>query len=456
LRRLALAFSFAASLLLSTGGMAAADAGKVGWVAPFAPPNLPESVAVDAAGNVYASLPPSSKAIQVDAQGDQSTVGFKLPQNGALLGIAAEQRGNVAVVAFAPNASNDQDAQGLWRIGADGTKQLLAALPGAALPNDVVAAPNGGYYVTDSGSGSIWRVLPDGTAFRWAQDDLLKPSADACAPDKHPFPAPIGANGIAWDARGNLLASNTWKATIVRVPINPDGGAGAPSVWAGPDCEHLLGADGITADGTGGVFVANNYKNLVLQVGAGSAVRVLATAADGLDSPSSVKVGMGRLATRLIVSNFANPVLRAKDAGPPRPGIVALNPAAAAADPTDPAPLANGVVAAGTLGGRGGGTFAYYRFWYNGDLSPATVSMQVATEDQAALGSRQVGFNVYGPQKGTVYAASGGRGGLVPNLSADVNSTDKGVYLVQAFNYTGRDYDFQLWVTGAGVNPPTS
>lgn len=68
-----------------------------------------------------------------------------------------------------------------------------------------------------------------------------------------------------------------------------------------------------------------------------------------------------------------------------------------------------------------------------------------------------MGFNVYGPQAGTTYAVGGaqpGLGGNAPSFAADVNSSARGQYVVQVFNYAGRDLDFQVWVTGPGVSTP--
>ncbi len=68
-----------------------------------------------------------------------------------------------------------------------------------------------------------------------------------------------------------------------------------------------MGADGLVIDATGNLYIAVNGQSTVVRVSSdGANVTTLATAADGLDSPSSVAFGRGRSArARLLAVNFA-------------------------------------------------------------------------------------------------------------------------------------------------------
>lgn len=145
---------------LALASVSVADAqttgAKVTTVAAFRPPMLPESVAVDPAGNAYASFPPTGRVVKVAPDGTQTTLAtFDQPRAPKSNGLAVEPGGSLLVVV---NGSPGGDANGVWRLRGDGTKQLAAALPGAGAPgnflNDVLPAPDGGFYATDSRSAS--------------------------------------------------------------------------------------------------------------------------------------------------------------------------------------------------------------------------------------------------------------------------------------------------------------
>jgi sugar lactone lactonase YvrE len=68
----------------------------------------------------------------------------------------------------------------------------------------------------------------------------------------------------------------------------------------------LIGVDGIALDAQQDVYCAVNGQNMLAVVRVDGSIDVLATAADGLDSPSSVAFGTGeRDHQSLFVVNFA-------------------------------------------------------------------------------------------------------------------------------------------------------
>jgi sugar lactone lactonase YvrE len=131
----------------------------------------------------------------------------------------------------------------------------------------------------------VYRILSDGTVEDWIVDSLLVGVPNT------PFPVPIGANGIAFSG-SDLFVNNLTAGSIVRIPVQPDGSAGTPTVaFSDP---LLFGADGLAADGQGNLYVANIARNTILRVSPEGTIDVLADIDDGLDGPSSLELGMNQ------------------------------------------------------------------------------------------------------------------------------------------------------------------
>ncbi|HZQ99311.1 MAG TPA: hypothetical protein VFC93_10905 [Chloroflexota bacterium] len=91
------------------------------------------------------------------------------------------------------------------------------------------------------------------------------------------------------------------------------------------------------------------------------------------------------------------------------------------------------------------GKTALYEFTYPGDQSVYTVGMELTPNDPQI--ARNAGFTVTGPKPGKVYAQGGYQGGLVPNESCNVISSDPGTYTVQVFNYSSVPIGYTLSLT---------
>lgn len=105
----------------------------------------------------------------------------------------------------------------------------------------------------------------------------------------------------------------------MRVPVNPDGSAGTPSLVHGPYCAALLGADGLAVDAGGALIVTLNLQNRLVRIEPGGAIQSLATADDGLDFPASVAVTPGGF----VVANYA--LLAFLDNASPRPSLLIID-----------------------------------------------------------------------------------------------------------------------------------
>lgn len=261
---------------------------------------LPEGIAFDRSGNLYVSLAPLGQIRRYSPEGAESVFAtFDMdPEALGVLGLAADRPGNV----YAAVASGLLESQGVWRITPDGNKERLPGTEAIFFPNALAFDARGNLYITESidgaGRGGIWRVAPGGSAEPWLHHDALTGVENDVVP-------PIGANGIV-HFNGTLYVANTTKFSVVSVPIQPDGSAGAPVVikqFAG-DFDFL---DGITADVHGNLYplLVGRYELVRLNPHSGE-VTTLATDADGLHLPASAAFGSGMGNRQAVyVTNFA-------------------------------------------------------------------------------------------------------------------------------------------------------
>lgn len=105
-------------------------------------------------------------------------------------------------------------------------------------------------------------------------------------------PTFFGANGIT--VHGDAVwVSNSGLGTILRIPIEADGTAGAvQTVYTGP---AGTGTDNFQVLGRDTVVAAQVYTGDVIVLRPGQDPRVLLTAADGLQNPDDVDIRHGRI-----------------------------------------------------------------------------------------------------------------------------------------------------------------
>lgn len=258
MRRWAIAFT-AALALVSTQPVLGATF-RQGVVQNFA--NLatsgchnPEGITADPGGNLYAAGL-SGNICVVNGAGQITRV-INVAAGHALLGELFVD-GQIYV------ADNNGDFSGarVDRVNvATGAVTVVAS--GFANTNAFERDGNGTLYVSDSFRGAVYTVNPiTGATAQWKQDELLR---------SHGFPG-FGANGLAFDAtRSNLYVANTGDDRIFRIAVNPDGSAGALSIFADGatiNAAHhttgaLDGADGIVFDASGRLWVCANQANEV-------------------------------------------------------------------------------------------------------------------------------------------------------------------------------------------------
>ena len=241
---------------------------------------LPEGVAVDKTGNVFVSVSPLGRIEKITPSGSRSIYAQVVPPgsgNGPL-GLAVDAVGNV----YAAVATFDPATSGVYRVARDGSSVRLAGTGAIAFPNGLTFDQRGNLYVTDTVGAAVWRIPRRGAAELWLQSPLLAGDGSIG------FGFPLGANGIAY-RQGELVVGNTELARLVRIPIEPDGSAGAPSILA--QSPLLFAADGLAFDVHGNVWVAVIAQSAIRTVSPDGSIATVATAADGLDWASSIAFG---------------------------------------------------------------------------------------------------------------------------------------------------------------------
>jgi sugar lactone lactonase YvrE len=310
----------AASVIAASILLVVVHAASITPVVTFAPPNFPESIAIDREGNTYASMLATGAIVKIAPDGTQSTLavlgsGPTTPFPGRrLTGLAVDASGDVYA------ALNDiAGTRGIWRISTTGTAALVTALPFARMLNGLAFDARGNLYVSDSLAGKIYRVARDGSVSDWSADPLLLGlTPTACGS----FPAgPGGANGVSFDKHGDMFVANTTIGAVVRIPVANDGTAEVANYFTGPTCE-LWGADGTAFDNKGNLYVAVNIQGKIVRIDGDGNMDALATApADALYAPAAIAFGTGRgTRKQLFIANFAVPPL-----GGGIPGVVKMD-----------------------------------------------------------------------------------------------------------------------------------
>ena len=234
-------------------------------------------VAVDANGSVYISSS-AGELTRVAAGTDQAEV------FGHLDGLAAGDRGPIGITAdaqgriYAAVTSENTTVNGVWRI--DASTGETSHIDGSELigsPSDVGAAADGTLYVTEAESGSIWVLRPDQPAEPWVAGALLG-TADGSGAD------------VSVDVRSIAVADDTVyivgpdAVTVIAIPIETDGSAGAPSDYA----QFSDPVGGLAVDDAGGLVVVQAGADRASRVRPDGEIVAIADVDDGLDRPSSV------------------------------------------------------------------------------------------------------------------------------------------------------------------------
>ncbi|VAW65064.1 hypothetical protein MNBD_GAMMA11-2080 [hydrothermal vent metagenome] len=236
----------------------------------------PEALAVDGQGNVYVSTFSGGNIFIFDSTGYLTRTLDVTPTSGVLLELAFHPvTGALLVVDFGLASVLEVDVV----TGAATVYSSIPVLPGnrQAVPNGLAFDASANLYITDSFQSTVWKAGPEGgVAEPWVTDPLLGTTS----------PIPFAANGLAFNNDfSSMYVSNSGSGSIINVPVNADGTAGAASTFL----IALNGPDGLIMDQDNNIWVANNPSNEIMVIDPTGKATQLLGEFHGLDSRGRVK-----------------------------------------------------------------------------------------------------------------------------------------------------------------------
>jgi sugar lactone lactonase YvrE len=284
MRKLQLVFVLATFLVAQP----AAAAPSAGGVRNFGPDlsatcNLPEGVAVDPQGNVYAS------SLNFNATSGPAHI-CVLDRSGAIVDVISVAAGPSGVakllgMLFVPDEGlyvGDIGGGRVLRIDV-GTHAATTIATGFGAPNAFARDHAGNLWVSDSFPGTITKIALDGHTTVFAYPTELAPRAGE-SPG-------FGANGLAFDRNeGYLYVAETSRDEIYRIAYT-NGALGAIGLFArGTAGGALDGADGIAFDVRGNLYVCSNQSDeiAVLSPAGDVIAEYRGTGVNAFNSPASL------------------------------------------------------------------------------------------------------------------------------------------------------------------------
>lgn len=284
MRKLVVSLAFASLVFAQP----AAAASPVGQIRNFGPDlsgscNLPEGVAVDPRGNVYAS------SLNFGAASGPANI-CVLDRNGNIIDLisVAPVSGGVARLLgmlFVPSEGlyvGDIGGGRVLRIDVR-THVATTIATGFGAPNAFARDSRGNLFVSDSFPGTITKITPNGQTTVFPYPAVLAPR-----PGESPG---FGANGLAFDRNERYLyVAVTSRDEIYRIAYS-NGALGAIALFArGVEGGALDGADGIAFDVRGNLYVCSNQSDeiAVLSPSGDVIAEYRGTGANALNSPASL------------------------------------------------------------------------------------------------------------------------------------------------------------------------
>jgi sugar lactone lactonase YvrE len=285
MRKLVSLTTLALVLSMSQPAVAAPEAGSVQNFGPelSATCNLPEGIAVDPRGNVYAS------SLNIAATSGPANI-CVLDRSGVLVDVisVAPVPGGVAKLLgmlFVPGEGlyvGDIGGGRVLRIDV-GTHAATTIATGFGAPNAFARDHAGNIWVSDSFPGTITKIAPTGATTTFAYPVEL-------APRLGETPG-FGANGLAFDRNERYLyVAETSRDEIYRVRYDA-GSLGPIDLFArGTAGGALDGADGIAFDVRGNLYVCSNQSDeiAVLSPEGDVIAEIRGSGANAFNSPASL------------------------------------------------------------------------------------------------------------------------------------------------------------------------
>ena len=259
--------------------------------------NLPEGIAADKRGHIYASssnFGAASGPANICVLDSHGTIADLISVPPATSTGVAKLLGML----FVPNEGlyvTDIGGGRVIRVDV-GSHAITPIAGGFQSPNAIARDRLGNLWVSDSFPGTITKIAPNGATTIFSYPTELAPRAGETPG--------FGANGVAFDRNEHFLyVAETSRDQIYRIRYD-DGMLGAIELFAqGVNGGALDGADGIAFDVKGNLYVCSNQTDeIALLDPAGHVVaEIRGTGADAFSNPASL-VFVGRT---VYVANLA-------------------------------------------------------------------------------------------------------------------------------------------------------
>jgi sugar lactone lactonase YvrE len=284
-----LVFLISCALFFTASSLPAAAQFKAWVMAKL--PDTPEGLAVDAHGNLYATLMHIGEVVMLKDDGSYDHIAWVPSKEesgkGDLIGLDLDQAGNI-YVAYTGHSKRDfrkdlgnpfhpacrdatVTASGVYRIDAKTRKVTPLATKAEGWPfcwpDDVAIDSSGNVYMTDLTYSGIWKISPDGKKVDlWSAHPLLNWSAK-------PYSGfPLGVNDLVLDKQQkNIYAVTDGDPMILRIPIKDDGTAGEPVALP----YGFSAFDGIELDSKGNIYVSEILLNQIWVLSPDGSQRIL-------------------------------------------------------------------------------------------------------------------------------------------------------------------------------------
>lgn len=258
----------------------------------------PKGIDFDRRGNIYVSMQLLGQVRRIAPDGTEETIAhIGDPGDGMLNGLAVIENGRPgATVVYASFVHfTDSSLSGVYRINGDGSVDRVPGSEGCAA-NGMTVDRQGNIYISETFTGSIWRIGHDsGAAEVWIQHPLLEGDGSL------DFGVPLGVADLAVHQRA-LYATVEEKSRLVRIEINKDGMPGEPTVIVeAPPTLYMI--EGVALAPNGTAFLSSWLNSTLYRLEDDGSLVQLAGASDGLLGPVTLAFGEGRLSKYLYVVN---------------------------------------------------------------------------------------------------------------------------------------------------------
>jgi sugar lactone lactonase YvrE len=263
-----------------------------------------ESITADRNGLLYVADRVTGNVMRIDPKNPQPAVVGRIAsrqvngQNTAPnpSGMAFNAQGDLLIAATAFGEIVRLRAAELDPARPGVAQTFATGVPGA---NGIDFDRQGRLYVSGGASGTIFRVGPNGGA---AETVATLERHTRTLPDGR-TQQPIVANGVAIDRSGVLHVADTARGAVWRIAFDAEGRAQRPVQWV--QNAALEGADGLAFDARGQLWVAANELNALVRISpAGELTEV---ARNGVDGPLEFPSALVFVGDTGYVANFDTP-----------------------------------------------------------------------------------------------------------------------------------------------------